>query len=93
MNNTIIEMKNTLEGTDTRIYEAEEGISELKNIVVETTAAEQKKENRMKRNKDSLRDHWDNIKHTNIHIIGGPEGREREKGPENIWRDYNQKLT
>ena len=24
----------------------------------------------------------DNIKHTNIRIIGGPEGEEREKGPE-----------
>ena len=33
----------------------------------------------MKRNEDSLRDTWDNIKHTNIHIIGVPEGEEREK--------------
>ena len=36
----------------------------------------------MKRNKDSLRDFWDNIKLINIHIIGAPEGEEREKGPE-----------
>ena len=27
-----------------------------------------------------LRDLWDNIKHTNIHIIGVPEGEDREKG-------------
>ena len=27
----------------------------------------------------ALRDHWDNIKHTNIHIIGVPEGEERER--------------
>ena len=33
----------------------------------------------------SLRGHWDNIKHTNIHIIGIPEGEEREKGPEKIF--------
>ena len=38
----------------------------------------------MKRNEDSLRDLWDNIKHTNIHIIKVPEGEEREKGPEKI---------
>ena len=38
----------------------------------------------MKRNEDSLRDLWDNIKHNNIHIIGVPEGEEREKGPEKI---------
>ena len=38
----------------------------------------------MKRNEDSLRDLWDNIKHTNILVIGVPEGEEREKGPEKI---------
>ena len=27
----------------------------------------------MKRNEDSLREIWDNIKHTNKHIIGVPE--------------------
>ena len=38
----------------------------------------------MKRNEDSLRDFGDNIKCTNIHIIGVPEGGGREKGPEKI---------
>ena len=33
----------------------------------------------MKRNENCLRDLWDNIKHTNIHIIGVPEGEERER--------------
>ena len=36
----------------------------------ETTAEEENKEKRMKRIEDSLRDLWDNIKCTNIHIIG-----------------------
>ena len=35
----------------------------------------------------------DNIKYTNIHIIGVPEGEEtREKSWENIWRDDSWKL-
>ena len=38
----------------------------------------------MKRNEDSLRDVWDNIKCNNIHIIGVPQGEEREKEPEKI---------
>ena len=38
----------------------------------------------MKRNEDSLRDLWDNIKHNNICIIWIPEGEERKKGPEKI---------
>ena len=53
--------------------------------MVKITAAEQNKEKRMKRNEDSLRDLWDTIKHTNIHIIRLPEGEEREKGPEKIF--------
>ena len=39
----------------------------------------------MKRNEDSLRDLWENIKRNNIHIIGVPEGEEREKAPEKIF--------
>ena len=41
----------------------------------------------MKRNEDSLRHLWDNIKCTNIHIIGVPEGEEREKGSEKIFEE------
>ena len=87
MNNTIIEMKNTLEGINSRITQAEEWISDLEDRMVEFTAAEQNKEKRMKRNEDRLRDLWDNIKRNNIHIIGVPEGEEREKGPEKIFEE------
>ena len=55
--------------------------------MVEFTAMEQNKEKRMKRNEDSLRDLWDNIKHNNAHIIGIPEVEEREKGPEKIFEE------
>ena len=78
MNNTITEMKNTLEGINSGISEAEEQISELEDRMVEITAVEQNKEKRMKRNEDSLRDLWGNIKCTNIHIIGVSEGEERK---------------
>ena len=47
--------------------------------MVEMTATEQNTGKRMKRNEDSLRDLWDNIKHTNISIIGIPEGEKRER--------------
>ena len=42
-------MKNTLEGINSRITEAEEWISELEDRMVEITAKEQNKEKRMKR--------------------------------------------
>ena len=66
MNNTITEIKNTLEGTNSRITEAEERISDLEDKIVEITTAEQNKGKRMKRIEVSLRDLWDNIKPTNI---------------------------
>ena len=87
MNNTITEMKTTLEGIDSRITEAEEWISNLEDRMVEFTGVKQNKEKRMKRNEDSLRDLWDNIKSNNIRIIGVPEGEEREKGPEEIFEE------
>ena len=41
----------------------------------------------MKRNENSLRDLWHNIKRNNIHIIGVSEGEEREKRPEKIFEE------
>ena len=87
MNSTITEMKTTLEGINSRITEAKERISDLEDRMVEFTAVEQNKAKRMKRNEDSLRDVWDNIKCNNIRIIGVPEGEERDKGPENIFEE------
>ena len=39
----------------------------------------------MKRTKDSLKDLWDNIKHTNTRIIGVPEEEEKKKQYEKIF--------
>ena len=41
--------------------------------MVEITSEEQNKVKRMKRTEDSLRDFWNNIKHTDIRITGIPE--------------------
>ena len=65
-------MNNTLERINNRITEAEEWISDLEERLMEITAIKQNIEKRMKRNEDSLRDFRDNIKCTNIHIIGVP---------------------
>ena len=86
MNKTINEIKNSLEGINSRITEAEEWISDLEDKIVEITATEQNKEN-MERIEDSLRDLWDNIKGTNIRIIGVPGEEEKKKGTEKILEE------
>ena len=55
--------------------------------MVEITSEEQNKVKRMKRTEDSLRDLWDNIKYTNIQIIGVPEEQEKKKRYEKIFED------
>ena len=55
--------------------------------MVELTFEEQNKVKRMKRTEDSLRHLWDNIKCTNIRIIGVPEEEDKNKGYEKIFEE------
>ena len=80
-------MKNTLEGINCRISEAEECISKLEDKRVEITSEEHNKVKRMKRSENSLRELWDHIKHTNIQIIGVPEEEQKKKGYEKIFEE------
>ena len=77
----------TVAGINSRISEAEEQISELEDKMVEITSEEENKVNIMKRTEHSLRDPWDNIKCTNIQIIGVPEEEEKKKGYEKIFEE------
>ena len=86
MNNAINEIKITLEGTNSRITEAEDRISEVEDRMVEINEAERKKEKRIKRNEDNLRDLWDNVKCPNIQIIGVSE-EDKKKGHEKILKE------
>ena len=52
--------------------------------MVEINEAERKKEKRTLKNEDNIRDLWDNVKHTNIQIIGVPEEEDKKKGHEKI---------
>ena len=78
-NNAINEIKNTLEGTNSRIMKAEDKISEVQDRMVEINESERKKEKQIKRNEENLRDLWDNVKHPNIRIIGVPEEEDKKK--------------
>ena len=51
------------------------------------TSEEQNKIKRMKRTEDSVRDTWDNIRHTNIGIIRVPEEEEKKKRYEKTFEE------
>ena len=76
-NNTITEIKNSLEGISSRISEKEQ-ISELEDKMVEITPEE---------TENSLRDLSDNIKCTNVRIIGGPRRRREKKEYEKTFEE------
>ena len=78
-------MKNTPEGINSRIVDAEEWMSGLEDRTVEITETEQNMEKRMKKikNEDSLIDLCDNVKHTIICIMGSQ--KEKRERPEKIF--------
>ena len=59
----------------------------MEDRLVEIMDVEQKREQSLETNEESLRELWDNVKCSNIHIIGVPEGEEREKGTEKIFHE------
>ena len=88
MNNAINEITNTLEGTNSRIADAEYRISEVEDRMVKMNESERKKEKKKKkRNEDNLRDLWNNFKHPNNRIIGVPEEEYKKKDHEKILEE------
>ena len=60
--------------------EAEDRISEIEDRIVEINESEREKEKRIKRNEDNIRDLLqDNMKRSNIQIIGVPEKKTKRK--------------
>ena len=80
-------MQNTLQGSISRADEPEDQISNLEENKTENTQSKQQKRKKIiKKNQDSIKNLWSKLKCTNIHIIGIPEGEEREQVIENLFK-------
>lgn len=55
-------------------------ISKLEDRIIEITQSEKQKEDRLGKMDQSLRGLWDCDKTSNTHVIGVPEGEEKEEG-------------
>uniref|UniRef100_A0A9L0R8N8 L1 transposable element RRM domain-containing protein n=1 Tax=Equus caballus TaxID=9796 RepID=A0A9L0R8N8_HORSE len=87
MKNTIEEIKKNLDALNSRAYNMEERISNLEDGNIELLQAEEEREARLKRNEETLRELSDTIRRCNVRIIGIPEGEEKEKGAENLFKE------
>ena len=67
--------------------ETEDRISEVEDRMVEINESERKKEKRIEKNEDNLRDLWDNVKCPNIRIIGVQEEEDKKKDHEQILEE------
>ena len=86
INNTITEIKNTLERINSRITEAEEWISELEDRKMKITAEEESKEKKTEKNWGSSQSRWENIKCTNI-WMSPPKKEEKKKRTEKTFEE------
>ena len=65
--------------------EAENQINDLEHKEAKNNQSEQQEEKRIQKNEDCISSLWDNFKHSNIHITGVPEGREKEQEIGNLF--------
>ena len=86
MNNAINEIKNTLEATNSRVIEVKDRIGEVEDRMVEISESERKKEKRIKRNEDNLRD-LGQYETLHIQIIGVPGEEDKKKDHEKILEE------
>ena len=79
------EMKKNVQGINSDRKETRTQINGLDQKEERNIQPEQNEETRIQKNEDSLRNLWDNFKHSNIWIIGVPEGEEVKQEIENLF--------
>ena len=74
---TLIEIKNNLQGNNSRVNETENQINDLEhNKEAKNNQSEQEEEKRIQKKENSTSSLWDNFNRSNIHRIWVPEGEE-----------------
>ena len=81
---TLIEIKNNLQGNNSEVDEAENQINNLEHKEAKINQSEQE-EKRIQKTKDSVSSLRDNLKHSNICIIGVSVGEEEEQEIRNLF--------
>ena len=78
-------IKQNIQGTNSDRKETRIQINGLEQKEERNIQPEQNEETRTQKNEERLRNLQDNFIHSNIQIIGGPEGEEEEEEIENLF--------
>ena len=70
--------KDNIKGTNSKGKETENQINNFEEKEEINIQPAQNEKTRIQKNEERLRNLWDNFKHSNIHIIGVPEGEQEE---------------
>ena len=71
-------IKKNIQGTNSEGKETENQINNFEEKEEINIQPAQNEKTRIQKNEERLRNLWDNFKHSNIHIIGVPEGEQEE---------------
>ena len=75
----LIEIKNNLQGNNSRVYEAENQINDLEHKEAKNNHSEQQEEKRIQNNADSVSSLWDDQGFLHLHHRGARRRRERAR--------------
>ena len=86
----LCEIKKNLQGTNSEGKETRNQINSLDQKEERNIQPEQNEETRIQKNEERLRNLQDIFQHSNIRIIGVPEGEEEEQEIENLFEKNNE---
>ena len=85
MKDTQNEIKQNIQGTNSDRKETRTQSNDLEQKEEINIQLEQNEETRIQKSKERLWNFWDNLKCSNIRIIGVPKGEEQEQEIENLF--------
>ena len=80
----LLEIKNNLQGNNSRVDDTENQINGLEHKEAKNNQSEQQEEKRIPLNEDSINSLWDNFKRSNFHFMGARRRRERARNWKSI---------
>ena len=85
MKDTQSEIKQNIQGTNSDMKETRTQVNNLGQRKEINIHPEEKKETRIQKNEERLRNLWDNLKRSSIWIIEVPEGEQQQQEIENLF--------